>query len=143
MSEEKSMKAFKLMIIVVLLAVPSLVQVGCTTAAQYDIRGTWVATLSFFDNTQDVFSFTFTGTTDAGVVTHTGLQYPGTYSVSGSSVEFGFEYVVLSTRSTETYDGTMTSDTTMNGSFEWDTTIITQFPAPLVWAWGTFTATKQ
>ena len=137
------MKAIKLILIVMLLAVPVLVQTGCTSTAQYDVRGTWAVTLTYYDGLQDVFLFTFTGTTDAGAVTHTGVSYPGTYTVSGSSVDFSFDYVVLYTRSTESYDGTMTSDTTMNGDFEWDTTLMSQLPAPLVWAWGTFTADKQ
>jgi hypothetical protein len=137
------MKISKLITIVLLLAVPVLIQTGCTSTAQYDIRGTWLVTLNYYDGVQDTYSFTFTGTSDTGVVTHTGIQYPGTYSVSGSSVDFNFEYTVLYTRSTESYSGTMTSDTTMNGSFEWDTTLIAQLPAPLVWAWGTFTAAKQ
>lgn len=37
----------------------------------------------------------------------------------------------------------MTSDTTMNGSFEYDWTEPTQLPAPRVTAWGTWSATKQ
>ncbi len=137
------MKTFKIILVLVLLVVPVLIQVGCTTAAQYDIRGTWNVNLSYFDGTSDVFPFTFTGTMDSGVVTHTGVQYPGTYSVSGSSVEFIIEYVILYTRSTETYDGSFGSATTMSGDFEWDTTLFSQYPAPLVWAWGTWSATKQ
>ena len=78
-----------------------------------------------------------------GVATHTGIQYPGTYEVNGSSVEFSFDYTVLYTESSESYRGTMTSDTAMNGDFEWDTTLTAGLPAPLVWAWGSFTAAKQ
>lgn len=137
------MKVIKLMVIVILLAVPVLVQTGCTSTALYDIRGTWAVTLNYYDSTQDVWLYTFTGTTDAGTVTHTGVSYPGTYSVSNSSVDFSIVYMVVYTRWTESYNGTMTSDTTMNGNFEWDTTLTTQLPAPLVWAWGSFTANKQ
>jgi hypothetical protein len=38
------MKVIKLILILMLLVVPVLIQVGCTTTAQYDIRGTWSAT---------------------------------------------------------------------------------------------------
>jgi len=74
------MKLIKSILIVMLLAVPVLVQTGCTSAAQYDIRGTWAVTLNYFEGLQDVFSYTFTGTSGAGVVTHTGalaFTWPG------------------------------------------------------------------
>lgn len=130
-------------VILIFISLLALVQVNCLSTAQYDIRGTWSTVLSFYDGTSDVLNFTFTGTMDAGAVTHTGVSYPGTYTVSGSRVEFELEYIIIGTRSTESYNGTMRSDTTMDGDFEWDTDIIVATAPPLVWAWGSFTATKM
>lgn len=76
-----------------LLAVPILMQFGCTSTAPYDVRGTWLVTLSFNTGYQGIFAFTFTGTSEAGVVTYTGIPYPGTYTVSSSTVDFSFEYI--------------------------------------------------
>ena len=133
----------KILFIIILVSILSLLQANCKSAANYDIRGTWSVILSYFDGTSDLFLFTFTGDLEAGIVNHTGVQYPGTYTVSGSSVEFSIDYVVIYTRSTETYKGSFDNATTMSGTFEWDTSIIVAKTPPMVWAWGDWTATKQ
>jgi hypothetical protein len=133
----------KIISIMLLVSLLCLAQINCNSAAQYDIRGTWSVQLTFFDATSEVFNFTFTGTRETGVVTHTGLSYPGTYTVDGDRVEFSIEYNILNVSSSESYDGNFDNENTMSGNFEWDTSIIVAGNPPIVWAWGTFTATRM
>jgi hypothetical protein len=117
---------------------------GCKNgAATYDITGNWRATLTFSDQVQETYFFTFTGSSSSGVVTHSVILYPGEYTVNGNNVNFSFEYVLLLTRTTETYTGSFDSANQMSGNFQWETTALQGSNPPVVWETGTWQATRQ
>jgi hypothetical protein len=96
-----------------------LFQSSCSTGenCDFDITGTWQITITVAGTV--VWTFTFTGSATEGSVT--GFSYPdpvvGTYSVSNcTSLTFIFDYFISGYQVLWTFNGVLTSETTMNGS---------------------------
>ena len=119
------MKKITIRLIFVLMVLLSLS--SCAPKADFDIRGTWEYTMTSIDGNQyDIGTITFDGTDTKGNYTQLNIydvEYVGTYKVSGVEVTLtGYE----------NWDGTLSSENTMKGSWQHDDG-----------AQGTFEATRQ
>lgn len=110
---------------------------GCKTSEEivYDITGNWQFTLTNDISGASVSVFGFSGTLTSGTSTDITDGYTGTYTVTGTNVQFTLSWTTTGCGDiTETYTGTFNSTTSMSGSYNFSAT-------GLCWVTGTTTWT--